>query len=125
MIINAKRELIFDEVCPTPSCHASTVLPLENGDVLAAWFGGAAEGKDDVDIWVSRRTDGAWLTPVQITAAPDIPHWNPVLFRKADGNVILFFKVGKKIGRNDPCPCGKLRPNGLPMKYKDCCGRNQ
>lgn len=34
-------------------------------------------------------------------------------------------KVGKKIGRNDPCPCGKKRPNGLPMKYKDCCGRNQ
>ena len=30
----------------------------------------------------------------------------------------------KKPGRNDPCPCGKLRPNGLPMKYKDCCGRN-
>jgi len=27
-------------------------------------------------------------------------------------------------GRNDPCPCGKLRPNGLPMKYKDCCGKN-
>ena len=31
----------------------------------------------------------------------------------------------KKIGRNDPCPCGKLRPNGLPMKYKDCCGKNK
>jgi preprotein translocase subunit SecA len=31
----------------------------------------------------------------------------------------------KKIGRNDPCPCGKKRPNGLPMKYKDCCGRNE
>ncbi len=30
----------------------------------------------------------------------------------------------KKLGRNDPCPCGKLRPNGLPMKYKDCCGKN-
>ena len=29
----------------------------------------------------------------------------------------------KKPGRNDPCPCGKLRPNGLPMKYKDCCGK--
>ena len=25
---------------------------------------------------------------------------------------------GKKIGRNDPCPCG----SGL--KYKKCCGRN-
>lgn len=31
--------------------------------------------------------------------------------------------VKKKPGPNDPCPCGKLRPNGLPMKYKDCCGR--
>ncbi len=29
----------------------------------------------------------------------------------------------KRPGPNDPCPCGKLRPNGLPMKYKDCCGR--
>lgn len=34
-------------------------------------------------------------------------------------------KKAKKPGRNDPCPCGKLRPNGLPMKYKDCCGRNR
>ncbi len=33
-------------------------------------------------------------------------------------------KREKKPGRNDPCPCGRLRPNGLPMKYKDCCGRN-
>ncbi|MCF0120427.1 MAG: preprotein translocase subunit SecA, partial [Oscillospiraceae bacterium] len=32
-------------------------------------------------------------------------------------------KKAKKIGPNEPCPCGKLRPNGLPMKYKDCCGR--
>lgn len=25
----------------------------------------------------------------------------------------------KKIGRNDPCPCGSGK------KYKQCCGRNQ
>ena len=31
----------------------------------------------------------------------------------------------KKPCRNDPCPCGRLRPNGLPMKYKDCCGKDQ
>ena len=28
-------------------------------------------------------------------------------------------KVGKKPGRNDPCPCGSGK------KYKNCCGRNQ
>jgi preprotein translocase subunit SecA len=33
-------------------------------------------------------------------------------------------RKAEKIGRNEPCPCGKLRPNGLPMKYKDCCGRD-
>ena len=26
-----------------------------------------------------------------------------------------------KIGRNDPCPCGKKRSDGEPMKYKKCC----
>ena len=31
-------------------------------------------------------------------------------------------RIDNRIGRNDPCPCGKKRPNGLPMKYKDCCG---
>ena len=27
------------------------------------------------------------------------------------------------IGRNDDCPCGKKRPNGRAMKFKDCCGK--
>ena len=27
----------------------------------------------------------------------------------------------KKIGRNDPCPCGALDENGKPKKYKNCC----
>jgi len=28
----------------------------------------------------------------------------------------------KKLGRNDPCPCGKINPKtGKPMKYKKCC----
>ena len=97
MIISTKKEMIFDEVCPTPSCHASTVLPLTNGDVLSAWFGGAAEGKDDVDIWVARRTDNKWLPAKRITADPLVPHWNPVLFMDENNTVWLFFKVGKKI----------------------------
>lgn len=33
-------------------------------------------------------------------------------------------KKAEKVGRNDPCPCGKLKPDGTPMKYKNCCGRN-
>ena len=29
-----------------------------------------------------------------------------------------------KVGRNDPCPCGKIDPTtGKPIKYKKCHGR--
>lgn len=31
---------------------------------------------------------------------------------------------GKKVGRNDPCPCGAKKPNGTPIKYKHCHGKN-
>ncbi len=31
---------------------------------------------------------------------------------------------GKKIGRNDPCWCGAKKPDGTPIKYKHCHGRN-
>ena len=34
---------------------------------------------------------------------------------KKSGTVI----VGKKVGRNDPCPCGSGK------KYKFCCGKNK
>jgi len=29
----------------------------------------------------------------------------------------------KKIGRNDPCPCGAKKPDGRPVKYKHCHGK--
>ncbi|MDP3726450.1 MAG: preprotein translocase subunit SecA, partial [bacterium] len=28
--------------------------------------------------------------------------------------------VKKKLGRNDPCPCGAKKPDGTPIKYKHC-----
>jgi len=35
-------------------------------------------------------------------------------------------KVAKKPGRNDPCPCGKWKEDGSrPLKYKECCGKNE
>ena len=34
-------------------------------------------------------------------------------------------RVEKKIGRNEPCPCGRLRDDGSAIKYKNCCGRGE
>jgi len=28
------------------------------------------------------------------------------------------------VGRNDPCPCGKLDASGKPLKFKNCCHKD-
>jgi hypothetical protein len=35
----------------------------------------------------------------------------------------IYDKYGQKPGRNEPCPCGALNENGMPVKYKKCCER--
>jgi predicted neuraminidase len=96
-IRGAIKEFVFTEDRPFLSCHASTILKVGNGDVLAAWFGGTKEGADDVAIWCSRRTSDGWSTPVKAADEEGLPHWNPVLFMGQDGKVILFYKVGHHI----------------------------
>lgn len=35
-------------------------------------------------------------------------------------------KALKKPGRNDPCPCGKMKEDGSRrLKYKECCGKDE
>jgi preprotein translocase subunit SecA len=35
-------------------------------------------------------------------------------------------KKAAKPGRNDPCPCGRMKADGSRrLKYKECCGRNE
>lgn len=91
------REFIFLEGRPFQSCHASTLVKLPDGDLLAAWFGGSREGQPDVAIWCARRITGGWTVPVKVSDEADIPHWNPVLFLAPDGRVLLFYKLGHQI----------------------------
>lgn len=80
---------------PTPSCHASTIVELQNGDLLAAWFGGTREGAPDVAIWMSRRGSRGWAEPWEAAREPDVATYNPVLFHTADGVLWLYYKFGK------------------------------
>jgi predicted neuraminidase len=95
-VLFAQKQYIFGDDRPFPSCHASTLAVLPNGDILASWFGGLHEKASDVAIWVSRRTGETWSKPVKAADEEGIPHWNPVLF--FDGaEVVLFYKVGHEI----------------------------
>jgi predicted neuraminidase len=87
-------EFVFEAV-PFRECHASSIVDLPNGDLLAAWFGGKHEGDNSVEIWLSRKpVGGTWSPPQAVTNFPDTPCWNPVLFRDAQNQVWLFFKIG-------------------------------
>jgi predicted neuraminidase len=77
-----------------PSSHASTIVELKNGDLLAAWFTGSREGGPDVVIHGARFTHGAWTAPVELARADHVPCWNPVLFHTADGRLWLYYKYG-------------------------------
>ena len=86
-------EFIADPM-PTPSCHASTIVETEPGRFMAAWFGGAAEGKPDVAIWGARRESGKWAVPYELVREPRIACYNPVLFAARDGLLWLYYKFG-------------------------------
>jgi len=90
------REMLFQSGVYFHNCHASTLLPLEDGTVLAAYFAGTREGDPDVGIWLSRREAGTWQSPVCIAKVGPAAHWNPVLFRSGQG-IRLVFKVGRDV----------------------------
>ena len=55
----------------------------------------------------------------------DLPEWDDIFSRekrdelyKEQKSSHTYVREGKKIGRNDPCPCGSGK------KYKNCCGKD-
>ncbi len=91
------KEFIVGEERGFDSCHASTLVQLPDGTILAAWFGGSWEKENDVAIWAARRIGGKWETPRKLADVRGTAMWNPVLFQKQDGGIILFYKVGETI----------------------------
>ncbi len=106
------REDIF-VTAPFAQCHASTIVETGSG-LVAAWFGGTAEGHSDVGIWLSRREGrgpgrslpgrAAWSPPVEVasggrTGEDSQPCWNPVLVNPEGGPLLLFYKVGPSPSR--------------------------
>lgn len=83
----------------------------------------------DEDTVVSLEFDKELLYKNMVDAKADwlynLPQWDAIfdeekkkalyLEQKKSGTVVK----GKKIGRNDPCPCGSGK------KYKKCCGANK
>lgn len=89
------KDSVAGEHPPFKECHASTILHLDDGSFLVAWFGGDKEKNDNVGIWLTHGRPHAWSAPLEVAKIRHDAHWNPVLFRSPAGRIFLFFKVGK------------------------------
>ncbi|MDD4190663.1 MAG: exo-alpha-sialidase [Mangrovibacterium sp.] len=94
----ATAEFIYGrEDVPFPECHASTIAEIPGG-LIAAWFGGTEEKHPDVCIYTSRKINEKWGMPVLaadgVENGKQYPCWNPVLFQRDNGDLILYYKVG-------------------------------
>ena len=89
------KELIMRSL-PTEFCHASTIVKLRDGGLMCCWFGGSHEGEADVAIYVARCQHNSWSEPVKLADGVEA-NWNPVLFYRKDGTLLLFYKEGQKI----------------------------
>ena len=92
-----RSEPIFESQPTHPSCHAATVVESGDGNLLAAWFAGAHEGHPDVAIWLARHDGTRWSEPCQVADEPDVPLWNPVLYRDPANVLWLFYKAGPSV----------------------------
>ena len=90
-------DFVFGDDRPHKECHASSIVECADGSLITTWFGGTKEKDDDVGIWYARFTDGAWGPITRAAKVNETAHWNPVLFRDAEDQIHLFFKVGPEI----------------------------
>ncbi len=117
--------------------HIDDMQTMKN-EIFARGFGGKdpineykAEAYDMFDEMIDRIRQTVVVlllnTRIEVTPAPQMPRpqkmteakvYDP---QKPQTNEIqkTVKNVGKKVGRNDPCPCGSGK------KYKNCCGRDE
>ncbi len=90
----------FIDPSPLYACsHASTIAETPEG-LVAAWVGGSQERGPDMSIWLARNAGNGWSPAEEIAngiyakANVRYPCWNPVLFLRRNGQLLLFYKVG-------------------------------
>jgi len=93
-----RSDLLFSNP-PFRNCHASTLVEYGTGGLLVACFGGSQEGKKDVAIFLGKIMADGKVIPREVANGIvndtlRFPCWNPVLLKRQDGRLVLFYKVG-------------------------------
>jgi predicted neuraminidase len=88
-------QAIFPGLPSHPSCHASTLLALPDGNLLVAFYAGSVEKAPDVAIFQSRYEAArcTWTSPRVVVDYPGKSLGNPVLYIDSTGVLWLFYLV--------------------------------
>lgn len=73
--------------------HPASITQLDNGDLLATYYGGDGEYEDDSKVWGIRRKAGesSWSEPKLLADTPFLGEGNGVVWQAPDGLVWLFY----------------------------------
>ena len=104
---------------PYATAHAPTLLELENGDLLCAWFAGSYEGSADVSVICSRleKDSGRWSEPVLVSGDPHRSEQNPSLFYGPDNAVWAMYtsQLDRQAGKDN------MQPSWTAWKGRTTC----
>jgi uncharacterized protein len=95
----------------------------EHGDAMVAIMALAYENHDDLEMRPFKEpVDDKKRDELMVASAAGVM-WMHAHFRKQRKQYLpesgTFIRPGKKVGRNEPCPCGS------GQKYKKCCANGQ
>lgn len=94
-----ERDFLFGDDRPFKQCHASTLVGLDDGNFLVAWFGGDKESADNVAIWLSKGKPGNWSAPRRSRENPRRRPLEPGAVPRREGKSLSFFQSGEKNNR--------------------------
>jgi predicted neuraminidase len=119
---------IFPPASAFAQCHASTIVALPDGRLVAAWFAGTAEKDPDTAIWGAIFDGTSWSAPACWFKLGNQAHWNPVLFNAPDGVLHLWFKVGPdcaawRTWRSQSHDGGRTWSQAVPFIAEDALAR--
>ncbi|KAL4357358.1 hypothetical protein AHAS_Ahas09G0178700 [Arachis hypogaea] len=103
------EEFTFPEkLAPFNSCHASTIVEVGKGlfwlHIMGEHLRGRLMSKYGCKLTSNfefETLNGKWKSPVIANEEPNVPMWNPMLFKTPSNVLLLFYRIGLDVQKKE------------------------